>query len=324
MMISTSNAPRLPALGPLCLAALLAITVLSGCGGDKKDKPATQTAARVNKEEITVHQINHMLQQQRGLRPEQTDAVSAQVLERLIDQELALQKAQELKLDRDARVVQQIEATRREIIARAYAEKVSEAAAKPTPEDVKKYYDSKPALFSERRIYNLQEIVVEAKADQLDVIKGKLQEAKNIAEFVEFLKAGSFKFAGNQAVRPAEQLPLSMLDTIAKLKDGQAMVLPSPNGAQVVFLAGSRSEPVSAEKARPVIEQYLLNDARRKLVDADLKSLRATAKVEYLGKYAAGAASAAAAASTAPTAPAAPAASGNDAAAISKGISGLK
>ncbi|MDP3612388.1 MAG: EpsD family peptidyl-prolyl cis-trans isomerase, partial [Rubrivivax sp.] len=136
------------------LAALATAVLLVGCG-EKKEKAASQTAAKVNKDEITVHQINFVLQQQRNLRPEQTDAASRQILERLVDQQLALQKADEQKVDRDPRVVQQLEAARREIVARAYLEKVGEAAPKPTPEEIKKYYDEKPALFSQRRVYSI-------------------------------------------------------------------------------------------------------------------------------------------------------------------------
>ena len=84
------------------VAAAVVAVMLAGCGGEssKSDK-ASQTAAKVNKEEITVHQINFVLQRQQGLKPEQAEAASKQVLERLIEQELAVQKAQELKLDRD-------------------------------------------------------------------------------------------------------------------------------------------------------------------------------------------------------------------------------
>ena len=49
--------------------------------GDKKEKGASQTAVKVNKSEVTVHQINFVLQQQRNIRPEQTDAASRQILE---------------------------------------------------------------------------------------------------------------------------------------------------------------------------------------------------------------------------------------------------
>ena len=258
-------------------------------------KRASQTAAKVNKDEITVHQINFVLQQQRNLRPEQADAASKQILERLIDQQLALQKADDLKLDRDPRVVQQLEAARREILARAYVEKVGEAAAKPTPEEIKKYYDDKPALFKERRIYSIQEIAIEAKPEQVhDAARASWRPAKNINEFVEYLKANDFKFAGNQAVRAAEQLPLNSLDAFSRMKDGQATLVPSPNGVQVVVLAGSRSQPVTEEQARPAIEQFLLNERKRKLVEEDMKAMRAAAKIEYVGKFAEAAASAAA------------------------------
>jgi len=312
----------------LSLIALVSSAALLAACGDKKEKTASQTAAKVGKAEITVHQINFVLQQQRNIRPEQADAASKQILERLIDQELALQKADDLKIDRDPRVVQQLEAAKREIIARAYLEKVGEAAPKPTPEEIKKYYDEKPALFKERRIYSIQEIAIEAKPDQVPALREKLTASKNINEFVEFLKANEFKFAGNQAVRAAEQLPLQSLDAFAKMTDGQAMLNQAANGVQVVVLAGSRSQPVSEEQARPAIEQFLLNDRKRKLIEDDIKAMRAGAKIEYVGKFGEGAPAAGGAASPAPaTAPApaaAPAASGAlSTTDISKGM-GLK
>ena len=316
-----SIAPR--GVNRMSLVALMAAVALLGGCGDKKEKGASQTAAKVNKAEVTVHQINFVLQQQRGLRPEQADAASKQILERLIDQELALQKADDLKLDRDPRVVQQLEAAKREIIARAYLDKVGEAAAKPTPEEVKKYYEEKPALFKERRIYSIQEIGIEAKPEQVPVLRDKLSAAKNINEFVEFLKANDYKFSGNQAVRAAEQLPMAGLEAFAKMQDGQAILNQGPNGVQVVVLAGSRSQPVAEEQARPAIEQFLLNERKRKLVEDDVKAMRAAAKIEYVGKFAEGAASAPAAPAVAAPAPASAASGGLNAADISKGM-GLK
>jgi EpsD family peptidyl-prolyl cis-trans isomerase len=318
-----ASAPR--ARRWLALGAAVTAIALVGCG-EKKDKAASQTAAKVNKDEITVHQINFVLQQQRNLKPEQADAASRQILERLVDQQLALQQASERKLDRDPRVVQQLEAARREILARAYVEQVGETAPKPTPEEIKKYYAEKPALFAERRVYSIQEIAIEARPEQQADLREKLAAAKNINEFVEFLKAKEYRFSGNQAVRAAEQLPLNSLESFSKMKDGQAAIVPAANGVQVIVLAGSRSQPVSEEQARPAIEQFLLNDRKRKLIEDNVKALRAAATVEYVGKFAQPAASAPAGTS-APAAPSAaspaPAASGLSAADISKGM-GLK
>jgi len=312
---------RAPMLWAVAFAATAAL-VLGGCGDKKKDKVASQTAVKVNKEEITVHQINFVLQQQRGLKPEQAEAASKQILERLIDQELAVQKADELKLDRDPRVMQQIEAAKREIVARAYVEKAGDAASKPTAAEVQKYYDEQPALFKDRRIYSLQEIAIEATPEQIPALKAKLEGAKNITEFIDYLKAGDFKYAGNQAVRAAEQLPLASLGTFSGMKDGQALLNASPTGAQVIVLAGSRSQPVSLEQATPAIEQFLLNERKRELIAKDMKALRDGAVIEYVGKFAAEAAPAPTLAA-APAAPSPSASAGLDASSISKGM-GLK
>jgi EpsD family peptidyl-prolyl cis-trans isomerase len=306
------------------LAIVAAATLLAACGGDKGDK-ASQTAAKVNKEEITVHQINFVLQRQPGLKPEQAEAASRQVLERLIDQELAVQKAQEQKLDRDPRVVQQIEAAKREIIARAYVERLGEAVAKPGNDEITAYYNEKPALFKDRRIYSLQELQIEAKPDQFDGIRAKLAASKSLNEFAEYLKSNDIRFAGNQAVRAAEQLPLANLDNIAKMKDGDSMISQAPNGLAVLFLVGSRSQPVDEARARPAIEAFLLNQRKAEAAQKDLKALRASSKIEYVGKFAESAASAASAAAAAAVVPEVPAsaASGLDSSAITKGM-GLK
>jgi hypothetical protein len=109
-------------------------------------------------------------------------------------------------------------------------------------------------------------------------------------------------------VRAAEQLPLQSLDTFARMKDGQALLTPTPTGATVIVLANSRSQPIALEQARPAIEQFLLNERKRKLMEEDVKAMRAAAKIEYVGKFGvapagtggAGAAAAAASATPAP------------------------
>ena len=270
--------------------ALAVAALLSGCG-DKaaKDKPATQTAAKVNKEEITVHQINAVLQQQRGLKPEQADEAGRRVLERLIDQELAVQKAAELKVDREPRVVQAVEAARRDIIARAYLEKIGDGASKPTPAEIKKYYDENPLLFKERKVYQIQELAIQTTPDQIDGLRKRLQDAKTVNDFVEYLRSADIKFTANQAVRGAEQLPIAALPLLSKMKDGQAMLSPTPTGATVVVVAGSRLQSVDEARANGPIEQFLLNERKRKVVADDLKALRAGAAIAYAGKYAASA-----------------------------------
>ena len=283
---SPRRARRIAAARAAAIAVTVGVALLAGCSKNKDKDKSTQVAAKVNKEEITVSQINFLRLQQRALPASQAASANRAILERLIDQELALQKATDQKLDRTPLVVQQIEAARREIISRAYLEKVGEGAPKPSDAEVEAYYQAHPALFSERRIYSLQEVNVEASPEQVEALKKTLQGSKTFGDFVTYLKANNFRFATAEAVRAAEQLPLAGVDAFGKMKDGQAIFNARPNGAQVINLAASRSEPVTLERARPAIVQFLLNERKRRLIADDMSALRTAAKIEYLGEFA--------------------------------------
>ncbi len=269
----------------LTAAAVAVAALLAACGGGGKEG-ATQVAAKVNKEELSVHQINYVLQRQPGIKPEMVPAASKRILEGLIDQELAIQQAVEQKLDRDPRVVSAIEAARRDIIARAYADRVAESAAKPTPEEIKAYYASKPALFAQRRIYGLSEVAIEIPADQRQALAAKVQGVKSADDLANSLRAAGIKFAARNVTQAPENLPLALVDKIASLGEGQSIGLPSPNGLTVVFVNSARAAAVTEDAARPAIEQFLLNDRKRKLVADEVKRLRTAAAIEYKGQFA--------------------------------------
>ena len=325
---------------------LACAALLTACGG-KKEKNASQVAAQVNGSEITVHQINFALQQQRAaMTPEQTDLASRRLLERLIDQELAVQKAIDGKLDNDPRVLQTLEAARRDVLAHAYLEKQAESVSTPTAQEVEAYYAAKPALFKDRGVYTFQEFSMPVPPQGAAQVEAILQAAKTPQAFAEALKAASLPFNVRPVTRPAEELPFEMVDKIAAMSEGQALLLPQTGGLQVLALVKRVAAPVSVEQARPAIERFLLADAKRRKVEAEMKALRASATIKYVGNFAEPAASAPtpsttdatppsaitapaplplppAIAASGPTAPAS-AATGLDAEALSKGVKGLK
>ncbi|MBZ0067522.1 MAG: EpsD family peptidyl-prolyl cis-trans isomerase [Thiobacillus sp.] len=320
---------------PLLIAALVV-----GCGDKKEgaatdEKGASQVAAKVDGTELTVHQVNYALQRIPNLDKEQTKAASLQVVRNIVDQEVMAQKALSDKLDRDPMVVQALDAARRQILAEAYMSRKLGAPAEPTDAEVTGYFDSHPELFSKRKIYRLQEISIKAPKDKHDAIRNQLGASKTINEFAEWLKAENLQIKAAQGVKPAEQLPLELLSQIAKMPDGQAMVVNQPEGLLVIVLADSQTQPVTQEQAKPAISALLKKQAQQKAAKAELDALKAAAKIEYLGEFAdAGKEPAAAAAPAEPAAaapaadaapaPAADAAPDADAAAISKGLSGLK
>jgi len=273
------------ALSALALSLTLA---LNGCGDKKEgeEKKATQVAAKVGSDEITVHQLNFELAKLGGnLTPDQAKQAANQVLRGLVDQQLLMQKAIADKLDRDPKVVQALEAARRQVLAQAYVEKLTAGAAKPSEAEIKAYYDKHPELFSERRIYRLLELSVQVTPESAAQVSEKLAGVRNLNEFVEWLKANNIPARGAQSVKAAEQLPLEMLPRLHALKDGQALTLSGNNTLNIVYLAGSQTQPVNLQQATPMIERYLLNAKKRELAEAELKRLRDATKVEYLGEY---------------------------------------
>lgn len=321
--------------------AVLAAAIAVGLGacGDKGDakKPATQVAAKVNSSEISVHQINAVLAKAQGVPPESAAAVRKEILDKLVDQQLAYDQAVEKKLDRNPDVMMAIESAKREIVARAYLEQMVAGSAKASDDEVRKYYAENPNLFANRRIYNIQEITLEANPEILGELKQMVAAGKPMEEIATFLKAKSVKFRGGAATRPAEQLPFDVLPKLAALKDGQALVIEAPQNYLVMRVAASQSQPVDEATAAPRIKQFLQNQAAQKLVKDEMARLKAAAKIEYLGEFAANAApatpikpdaAAQAAPAPAPATPAAeqpkPAEPAKPAANIEKGVAGLK
>ena len=276
--------------GATVVAGLL---LLAGCSDKKETKAASQVAARVNGSDITVHQINFRLQGERGLKPEQLDAASRRVLDQLIDQELTVQKAVEQKLDRDPRVVQQLEAARREVLARAYLQQVASTVQAPTPDAVRKYFDDNPGLFSQRRVYQLREYVTANIGPHAAEMATVVAAAKSPAEFEAWAKTKQLTFQSNVAVRPAERIPLGLLAQLAPVANGHGVVMTAdaPLG-RVMFVVDSRPQPATFEQVKGAIQEFLTNEARRKAVEGNVAALKTNAKIAFEGKFAGQAASA--------------------------------
>lgn len=314
------------------MAALAGMSMLTACGKDDKKVPATQVVARVNGAEISVHQINDALARAAGVTQQNADRAKREILDRLVDQQLAIEQAEAAKLDRNPNVMRAIEAAKREIIARAHLDQVAAGVGKATSEEARKYYAEHPELFSQRRVYSLQEVLTSR--DARPVLERMVSQNRTMQEITGALNEAKIPFAANAGVRAAEQLPLALAAKLHGVKTGQTAIFDVPDGITIVHVVASQTQPVSEEKALPSIETFLTNQRKAEAVAAHMKSLRDKAKIERLGDFAqaADAPGPAAAGQPAPaTAPqaAAPGAKPEDAGGlkaehVAKGVSGLK
>lgn len=315
---------NLPAVSILLISATL---VACGGSGDAK-KSDTQVVAKVNGDEISVHQVNLQLSRLGNVDAAQSKAVSEQIVTKLVDQQLLKQKAMEEKLDRDPRVLQILEASKSEILAQAYLEKVSSKAKKPSSTEVDKFYSEHPELFEQRKVFRLQELVIQAAPEKFAEIEAGVKDIKNINEVATWLKDHQVQFTANSNVRTAEQLPGNLLKILQPLKEGEMFLVKSDRAMNVVHLAASQAQPVPRDKATPIIEQYFVNLNKTNLVKDEVKALKDKANIEYVGAFAEMAQAKASAATEAAeasekTTPVTSGAKPKAASAIDKGLLGL-
>lgn len=265
---------------------------LAACGDKDKavdSKGSTQVVAKVNGDEISVHQINFQLNrvaQSKALTEAQGKDAAKQILARLVDQQLLKQQATEAKLDRDPRILQAIEASKNEILAQAYLEQLLSKATKPSTMQIDTFYKENPELFENRRVFRLQELAINVGKDKYAEIAEKTSTTKNINEIATWLKDKNYPFSANSNVRSAEQLPLDFLKKLQPLKDGDLIALSNDRSVSIVHVAASQTMPITREKAAPIIEQYFLNQSKAALAKKEMAALNDKANIEFIGTFA--------------------------------------
>ena len=283
MKTTTLHAGR---LSPIPAAVLsLTLCLAAGCSQQQSEAQATQVVAKVNGDEISVHQVNNALAQMRNVSPENVDKARQEVLDKLINQQLAVQQAEESHLDRSTEVMMKIDAAKREILTRAYLSQVVASLPKPSEEEAKTFYQEHPALFAERRIYNLHEIVLENPHPPADEIRA-LVAGKSPDEIASALQQRSIPFNASSGTRAAEQIALPILGSLAKVKDGETSVIETPEALVILHVDTSRSAPVSEEAAMQRIPQYLANNRAKQAITEELDRLKAKADIQFMNQTA--------------------------------------
>jgi EpsD family peptidyl-prolyl cis-trans isomerase len=283
----------------LALTLVCAAVLLAACG--KKSTDTSAVVATVNKEDITQDQLDYARKQLAAAHPGASTPEAAQVLQGLVEQRLAVQKAEKDKLDRNPGLLQALEATRKDALARFYVEQLTAKVPKPSADEIKQYFDSRPANFAQRNVYTIQKVDARVAADQAQALGASAQAAGSATEVADLLKAKASAVNVTQSAQPAESLG-PLLAKIATMKVGQTIALPQPQGLTALTIVAVQPQPVTLAQSQAGIELILWNQRKREALQAETKALRATARIEYLGKFTPGAVPAPGASAAVPTA----------------------
>jgi EpsD family peptidyl-prolyl cis-trans isomerase len=141
----------------------------------------SQVAVKVNGDEISIHQVELAMQARAATSPAvAASAATSTTLATLVDQELLAQAARQEGLDRDPKVIQLMEAAKRQVLAQAQQERIGARATDPSSDEIDRYYDAHPELFAKRRLYLLQETIVALPADRFAVLRAQFDGAASV------------------------------------------------------------------------------------------------------------------------------------------------
>lgn len=268
-------------INPNMACAGLMLVLLSACGNKAEHKPG-QALASVNGEEITVLQLNDELSRSNAPATQQ-EAARKQALEALIDRQLLIGEASREKVDRDPHVVQAIDRARSVILAQAYMQKRIGTPAKPTPADVEAYYSQNPQFFSQRKAFDMREIVLPTR-EVTDELKAVMDKTRSMDEVAAWLDAHKVKYQKAQLSRSGSELPPELSAKLMALAKGQLFIVREGERSMLVTIADVRSSPVELDVARPQIEQYLMAKKGKEAAEQEVKRLRASAKIAYINQ----------------------------------------
>jgi EpsD family peptidyl-prolyl cis-trans isomerase len=298
------------------LTCLPLVLLLSACPSKDKESHAEagQIAAQVNESEISIHQVQTMMQLQPALSNQLGEAAAPRILDNLIEQELAAQGARVAGLDSNPKVLQAMELAKREVLARAYQDQLAAKAAMPDADAISSYFEAHPELFAKRRRYTLLETQVKVPADQMAPLTAKIEAAPSLEAIKALINQSGLPHGSSTATQWAEGLSMNMLTKLVALKNGQSMTVQAKDGLVIVSVLAAEDGPLTLPQARAVIQSALYATSRREAVTQGMEALRQQAKIKRMGAFAASApasgeapaASAAAAASSADAATSAP------------------
>jgi len=264
------------ATGMLC--ALLLTPLLLSCGSGNKG--SSQVIATVNGREITMTQLNRALETA-GVR-EVTPETRQRALASLTAEELMVQAALENKIDRDATFVQALEQSRRQLLAQHFAERMIYPKTLISATEVTDYFNRETLLFAKRRTFRFTTFQANAEEVTPAVMK-ELDPVESVDGVRTVLDKHGIKYVTELASVAPEQLPVDELDAYASAKVGDLFVNPQSGGTVLLMSVTGIDDamPITLERARPLIEEYLRNARNRKATEDYLVSARANAQIEY-------------------------------------------
>lgn len=262
-------------LGGVVAASLLA----TGC----HKEPKGQIVAIVNGDEVSMQELNAEMQGVRIPDSANREELRKQVLQRLVDRKLIVQKAREQGLDKTPEFVAQQRRLEENLLVSMLGQKIAATVPMPDDRDIAQYIADNPTQFAGRERLLLDQIQFAAPKDPKLLMS--LKDAHSLDDIAAGVQKLGLGFSRGKGVIDTGRLDPQIMKVINGLPQGEPFVLPS-NGQYVAsVIVGRDSTPTPTNVSRLAAAEMV---RRRELVaesKAQVTHARLNAEIQYQPGY---------------------------------------
>jgi peptidyl-prolyl cis-trans isomerase C len=259
------------------LCVLLVACALPGC----HRKAEGQTVAVVNNQEITAADLNAELSSANATGD--TKAARAAALQRIIDRKLLVEQAQSEGIDKSPEFLNQERRLQDELLINMLVSRQLKTSQVPTADEISRYEAAHPQMFANREVWTLDQVLYPTPKDP--ALNSKLGAAKSLDEITQVLTANGVQYKHGSRKLDTATLPPQMYDQIQHLPTTEPFIVNGPGASVASVITSRQPNPISGDEASQVALNAMKRDQAQKIVGDRLKSLRASAKIEYQPGY---------------------------------------
>lgn len=262
------------------LFSSLLLTTLAACSNSEPGGKQTQVVAKVNGDEITVHQINGEMQRLQ-VPVANPQLVAKKMLNSLIDRQLLVQEAVKLNLDRTPEVMQLVDAARAQIYAQAYLARKISALGPATEKEIQQFMTDHPEVFSQRKVFATADIIFANDPAKINI--NQLQSSINHAdELKSWLNKHNVAYEIAEETIPSEALPKEALSLAGQLKVGDLLFMNDEIKVVARSIVNIAEAPLSEQQSQAMATKAVNERKRQQLILDEVQRLKKLAQIEVL------------------------------------------
>lgn len=257
------------------VVALALALLATGC----QKKASGQTVAVVNNEEITASDLNAELASENVSPTATTQQTRAQALQSLIDRRLLAQQAKSEGLDKSPDFINQQRRATEDLLIRMLLMRQVNTAQVPSASEIAEFESSHPNMFANRQTWTLEQLVFPLQKDP--AVLAKIKAAQTLDAVAQILTTSGVQFQKATRKIDTAVLPAPIYSQLMQLKPNEPFVVPGPDKQVASVITTREPTPLTGDDAQKLALNAMKRDQVQKSLQDRVKSLKASAKIQY-------------------------------------------